>query len=683
MDSRSFQLGDWRVDPALHRLSRGDIATTVEPKTMEVLAYLSENAGRVVSADELIEHVWDGRAMSDNPVYKCIAALRKVLGDDAREPRYIATVTKRGYRMLVEPLRADVEPHRGVAPAVPAPSTRVRRVPSAGFAVGVVIVVALGGAVWRSSRITPDLGGQSLLSTFPGSHSSASFSPDGRRLAFSNDVEGTSHIWTLELGSGETTQVTFGDDDDVRPQWSPDGETILFGRSNGLWKVPSVGGEPTPFLRNAVQASWARHGGRIAFERNDEIWVCESNGSNQRRLDSIPTRRFRHHPRTPAISPDGEHIAFFHARVGPFGDYWVVPVAAGPSRQLTSDDTLGGEAAWTPDGRALVVSSQRGGSRTLWRVPVAGGEPRAVLQSPGDDGEPALSPDGRSLVYTNTKERHTLTLTDPETGESQTLLQSRRMIFGPTASPFGDEIAYFGPASNGEYRIFAVGLDGTPPRAVTNEPGTMDSVPQWAADGEHIYFYRFRPESSLRRVPSEGGPSSVVFDGWDWNRENDAQVHPDDASVVYSRLDRSVPVATFVRDIDDGRETTFGTVLETPQWSRDGARIAGSEYSDSQTPYAGDIVVCSSNGVDCVTLADDAQSPMWSPDNDSIFYVRRTRTGQRLWARRADGSGEERELVELEPTGTPSIYFAVTPNGRIAWVRRERSTELWSMDLPQ
>jgi|GEM_PF-1792457 len=98
--SGSFRVGQWLVEPALGQMSGDAGPITLEPKTMAVLQALAARPGEVVSGDFLVESVWGGRPMGDNPVYKCIAQLRKAFGDRASEPTYIATVPKRGYRLI-------------------------------------------------------------------------------------------------------------------------------------------------------------------------------------------------------------------------------------------------------------------------------------------------------------------------------------------------------------------------------------------------------------------------------------------------------------------------------------------------------------------------------------------------------------------------------------------------------
>ena len=69
---------------------------------MDVLNYLAENAGQVVSHDELLKHFWHGSFPSDHAVHKAIAELRSALGDDAHHPSYIRTIPKRGYSLIAK-----------------------------------------------------------------------------------------------------------------------------------------------------------------------------------------------------------------------------------------------------------------------------------------------------------------------------------------------------------------------------------------------------------------------------------------------------------------------------------------------------------------------------------------------------------------------------------------------------
>src|SRR5262245_22698064 len=67
---------------------------------MDLLVFLANTGGRVVSKEELIDAVWDGRFIADTTLTRAVADLRRALGDDRRSPRYIETIAKRGYRLI-------------------------------------------------------------------------------------------------------------------------------------------------------------------------------------------------------------------------------------------------------------------------------------------------------------------------------------------------------------------------------------------------------------------------------------------------------------------------------------------------------------------------------------------------------------------------------------------------------
>jgi TolB-like protein len=130
--SGSFRLGEWLVEPSLNRVSAGSRAVQVEPRTMDVLAYLAARAGRVVPREEILEAVWQRHFVADATLSHAVAELRKVLGDSPRQPRFIETISKRGYRVVaaVEPVvphevRAEVPDVRSAARPAAAPSVAV------------------------------------------------------------------------------------------------------------------------------------------------------------------------------------------------------------------------------------------------------------------------------------------------------------------------------------------------------------------------------------------------------------------------------------------------------------------------------------------------------------------------------------------------------------------------------
>ena len=99
---KQFYLGDWQVEPASNTLILGKTKRTVEPKAMDVLLLLCQQAGEVVSADDIITQCWPDAPVGDNPIHKTITQLRKALGDKASAPSFIETIRKRGYRVIAD-----------------------------------------------------------------------------------------------------------------------------------------------------------------------------------------------------------------------------------------------------------------------------------------------------------------------------------------------------------------------------------------------------------------------------------------------------------------------------------------------------------------------------------------------------------------------------------------------------
>ena len=97
---KGFRLGDWEVRPIEGLVTGAQGSHHLQPKTMDVLVCLAASPGQVVTRDELIDRVWNGSAVSDEPLTRCIHEIRRCLGDHRDEPEYIKTIPKRGYRLL-------------------------------------------------------------------------------------------------------------------------------------------------------------------------------------------------------------------------------------------------------------------------------------------------------------------------------------------------------------------------------------------------------------------------------------------------------------------------------------------------------------------------------------------------------------------------------------------------------
>ena len=96
----SFLIHGWRVSPAEGLIKKEDVIVHLEPKVMEVLVYLASRQGEVVTRDEIERDVWHGALISYDAITSTVIKLRKAFQDDARKPRIIATIPKRGYQLI-------------------------------------------------------------------------------------------------------------------------------------------------------------------------------------------------------------------------------------------------------------------------------------------------------------------------------------------------------------------------------------------------------------------------------------------------------------------------------------------------------------------------------------------------------------------------------------------------------
>src|SRR5579871_5579276 len=127
----TLRVGDWIVHPLADHMSRRDATVRLEARTMRLLLCLASRPGEVVSIDDLLREVWAGVIVTPDSVYQAVTALRRLLGDDPKHPTYIATVPRRGYRLIAAVSWAADDP----APAVPAPAPRGDVLPAPAIAV--------------------------------------------------------------------------------------------------------------------------------------------------------------------------------------------------------------------------------------------------------------------------------------------------------------------------------------------------------------------------------------------------------------------------------------------------------------------------------------------------------------------------------------------------------------------
>ncbi len=248
-----FRFEDVLVQEREFSVIRAGEVLSLEPRVFRVLTFLLRNPKRLVTKEELLDAVWNDCTVSENALARAVARLRQVLGDNTRQPRYIATVHTVGYRFL-----CDVEVSEDEAPPT-APPTDSRspaalaasNLPLASphhwvyWVAALFVIIATLGTIATLRQTRSPLASQRKLSrlTFhDGLETGASWSPDGQFFAYSSDRSGKSEIWVQQLSGGDAVQITSGPGANWQPDWSPDGKLIAFRSERGeggLYATPS------------------------------------------------------------------------------------------------------------------------------------------------------------------------------------------------------------------------------------------------------------------------------------------------------------------------------------------------------------------------------------------------------------------------------------------------------------
>ncbi|MBT1062342.1 winged helix-turn-helix domain-containing protein [Bowmanella sp. Y26] len=221
--SKQFRLGQAQIDLTRNQIILAGVVQTMQPKAMAVLAELVRAQGRVVSMDELLQGVWPDTIVTPNTLQRCIAQLRKALGDDSREQNIIRTHAKQGY---------SLEMAAEFAAPMPPASLAVKRgglsIPYLVVA-GLVLLTLMVAGFYLKPEGQHSYGHMHYLTTTTGKESFASYSPDGRFVVF-HRFEGQceNHLWSKDLHSQQETRLTKEAGYFQQHSFAPGGDRLTF-----------------------------------------------------------------------------------------------------------------------------------------------------------------------------------------------------------------------------------------------------------------------------------------------------------------------------------------------------------------------------------------------------------------------------------------------------------------------
>jgi Tol biopolymer transport system component/DNA-binding winged helix-turn-helix (wHTH) protein len=688
----SGPVGDGIAGPQEHRL---------EPKVMAVLLELAAHPSQVVHKDDLISAVWPDTFVSDDVLTRCISILRRVTEDDAHHPRFIQTVPKVGYRLVAPISPLAEEPVAALAASVPRNGNGAGHSPSApaaessnrwrlvALAVLLVAAALTAAAVWARrvrSADTPTFARTLQFTSEAGEQIQPALAPDGRRMAFVVIPEGggTRRIYLKQIGSEAMTALgdtpeTGGEGDQYSPAWSPDGRQIAY---LSRWKdqvglyVADLGThvarrvyipqEPSHWEQGAL--SWSADGHSLVFpdhvgaQPNSEIFRLNLVTGETRAITSPPPGW--EGDLNPAVSPDGQKIAFTRASETAVRDIWWLALADGKLHQLTHDHMNIDSLTWSADSASVIFSSDRGGKYALWQMALTGTAPHRLTVGTEDAYQPTAGWHKGQLAYTQGSAIWSILRV--EGASETTVLSSTQQDSAPALSPDGNWFAIQSLRS-GSQEIWVASIDGTQLHQLTFLGGPLTGSPAWSHDGLRILFDS-RPDthSHIFLVSAGGGqPRQLTFgDG------NDIipSFSQDDAA-IYFRSNRAGRWQLFKMPASGGQPQ--------PVTSKDG--IVPQESPDGRYLYyaRGD-----EDGLWRVSVAGSAEQQVlnqpsanfwgyWQVTPVGIFYL--DRTGHRPEIRLYDPDTKQNTLFATLKQSPPQYAgLAVTADGHTALITGER-----------
>ncbi|HWS88317.1 MAG TPA: protein kinase [Pyrinomonadaceae bacterium] len=513
------------------------------------------------------------------------------------------------------------------------------------IALAAAVVLTAGAGFWVYRRLGRGRPSDSAsapapkiipLTSYPGVETEPSFSPDGRQIAFTwNGPGGDNYdVYVKLLDAGDPLRLTSHSGEDRAPCWSPDGSYIAFIRStkdeDAVALLPALGGAErilhsvTPPGRSLGRhLSWSADGKSLAFSEGVSpqgpfsIYLLSVETLERRRLTSPPAGA--RGDGFPALSPDGKTLAFTRRSSNDKDEIYLAPAGGGEPARLTSDNAGITGLAWTRDGREIVFSSTRAGTRHLWRVPAAGGTPERVPAGEENPNALAVARQGRLLAYASADSDTNIWRIDVRGakgaggGPPVKLISSTRTDSGPQYSPDGRKIV-FTSSRSGNLEVWMCDADGSNPIRLTSFGGPHVGTPRWSPDGRHVAF----------DSPAEGSRDVYVL-GAGGGRPR--------------------------------RLTTEPSADVRPSWSRDGRFVyfgsnRGGDWQVWKAPAEG--------GPAVQVTKRGGREAFESPDGAYVYYTKENVLG--LW-RVPAGGGEEVKLLDQVISGAwvvweQGVYFA-------------------------
>jgi Tol biopolymer transport system component len=566
-----------------------------------------------------------------------------------------------------------------------------------GVLIGVILWLQRTEHFWRNPIADARF---QTVTDFDGLEQAAAVSRDGHFVAFLSDRDGQMDVWITQAGSGEFHNLTHGSVSELaNPSirtlgFSPDGSLVTFwvrrpggssGGNIGVWAVPTLGGEPRPYLEGVAEFDWSHDGSRLGYHTpgpGDPLFV--SDGSVRSEDRPIYTAPAGLHSHFPLWAPDTAFLYFVQGELPDKLDIWRIRPAGGTPERITSHD---GRVTYPVllDRRTLMylASDPDGSGPWLYSMDVERRIPHRLTTGLDRYTSLAASADGRRLVVTRATPNRTLwrlRIADSPgaVAEADRIPLTTGTGFSPRLGP--NYLLYVSATGTGE-SIWKL-VNGTATELWNGQSARVFGGPAISPDGRYVAFsVRQHGQTLLYVMQADGTNARIVADSLDL--QGDPAWAPDGQSITSAADDHGIP-HLFRVPINGRSPVPFVREYSVdPAWSPDGRFVVYSG-PDIGTTFQVKAVTAEAapHPLPALTLTRGARHLAFLPGGRALVLLRGEIQHKDLWLIDLE-TGAERRLTNLTPE-FDIRDFDISPDGRdVVLERVQERSNVVLLDLPR
>jgi len=690
---RVIRFGLFEADFSAGELRKNGLKVKLQDRPFEILSILLERPGELISREEFRQRLWpaDTFVDFDHSLNASINKLRQALDDMAGNPRFVATVGRRGYS-FIPPVEALNEEPAGTLvtngeSTGGTPAHKKSRISRLGIGALAAAVAAAALALFPRSSPAPRVK-RIIQLTHEREVSLSELVTDGPRVYFGAGIPYHEILKQVTIAGGDSSTVReLLSTAHVEDIFAGSSELLVTTEKGSLWVVSLLGNFTHHLGPDEVSAAaWSPDGNRVVYAKGSDLYVVNRDGRDTKKLVTLPAEAA-----CLRWSPDGSKIRFGLGDPKPQPlALWEVDSDGRGLRPVLSGWSAGKRPScgnWTADGRYFVFEAVGEGTRDIWAIREESSRfdrrrsaPFQLTFGPLNFFSPTPSRDGTRLFVVGQQRRGELTRYEAQSKKFLPFLDGISAD-GVEFSHDGKWVAY---TTYPERILWKSRPDGSERSELTSSP-MRAFLPVWSPDDKWILFHAVeRPNHPLKiyLTSPTGGPPEMLIGDED-SQEAGGSWSPDGKAIVYSygKISSYPAVEGIdlrVLELKTKRTTTLpGTEgLYSPQWSPDGRYVAALVGNKDS------LVLYDTTTQKWTTLlAQGIGYPSWSPDGRYIYCNTLWRKGPALVRLTVAGGKVESVPVDFKAAGTNGAWSGTTPDGSFLMLRDVGSQDVYSLEV--